>query len=160
MAESVDALVSNTSRFTPVPVRPRLWVRKEGEEKTSPFFVQCVTYPPKPPFCKGGFIRVSDSRLLRTFDPLKDFSGRGQYHAVTKGEISHEDARSKIGHRRVQKRGKLKNFPRFYFLILVTYWFADILEQAHCSYYQFEKIVESGNKEIPKIFHLRDSCCF
>ena len=27
MAESVDALVSNTSRFTPVPVRPRLWVR-------------------------------------------------------------------------------------------------------------------------------------
>ena len=57
MAESVDALVSNTSRFTPVPVRPRLWV---------------------------------------------------------------------------QKRGKLKNFPRFYFLILVTHWFADILEQAHC----------------------------
>ena len=28
MAESVDALVSNTSRFTPVPVRPRLRVRK------------------------------------------------------------------------------------------------------------------------------------
>ena len=28
MAESVDALVSNTSRFTPVPVRPRLWVLK------------------------------------------------------------------------------------------------------------------------------------
>ena len=27
MAESVDALVSNTSRFTPVPVRPRLWVQ-------------------------------------------------------------------------------------------------------------------------------------
>ena len=26
MAESVDALVSNTSRFTPVPVRPRLRV--------------------------------------------------------------------------------------------------------------------------------------
>ena len=26
MAESVDALVSNTSRFTPVPVRSRLWV--------------------------------------------------------------------------------------------------------------------------------------
>ena len=29
MAESVDALVSNTSRFTPVPVRPRLWVLNE-----------------------------------------------------------------------------------------------------------------------------------
>ena len=29
MAESVDALVSNTSRFTPVPVRPRLWVQRD-----------------------------------------------------------------------------------------------------------------------------------
>ena len=29
MAESVDALVSNTSRFTPVPVRPRLWVQEK-----------------------------------------------------------------------------------------------------------------------------------
>ena len=27
MAESVDALVSNTNGVTPVPVRPRLWVR-------------------------------------------------------------------------------------------------------------------------------------
>lgn len=26
MAESVDALVSNTSGFTSMPVRPRLWV--------------------------------------------------------------------------------------------------------------------------------------
>ena len=39
MAESVDALVSNTSRFTPVPVRPRLRVRKEKFERTSRFFV-------------------------------------------------------------------------------------------------------------------------
>ena len=38
MAESVDALVSNTSRFTPVPVRPRLWVRKE-EDESLPLFV-------------------------------------------------------------------------------------------------------------------------
>ena len=53
MAESVDALVSNTSRFTPVPVRPRLWVRKEGEDKTSPFFVQCVTHPLNPPPVRG-----------------------------------------------------------------------------------------------------------
>ena len=37
MAESVDALVSNTSRFTPVPVRPRLWVLKRGT-KVSLFF--------------------------------------------------------------------------------------------------------------------------
>lgn len=28
MAESVDALVSNTSNFTVVPVRPRLWVQR------------------------------------------------------------------------------------------------------------------------------------
>ena len=62
---------------------------------------------PNPPFCKGGFIRVSDSRLyrlpsvcsrlLRTFDPLKDYSGRGQSLAKTKGEISHAKTRSKIG---------------------------------------------------------------
>ena len=38
MAESVDALVSNTSRFTPVPVRPRLWVRKE-EDESLPLFL-------------------------------------------------------------------------------------------------------------------------
>ena len=29
MAESVDALVSNTSGVTPVPVRPRLWVQEK-----------------------------------------------------------------------------------------------------------------------------------
>ena len=38
MAESVDALVSNTSRFTPVPVRPRLWVRRE-EDENLPLFL-------------------------------------------------------------------------------------------------------------------------
>ena len=38
MAESVDALVSNTSRFTPVPVRPRLWVLKRGKLKNFPRF--------------------------------------------------------------------------------------------------------------------------
>ena len=30
MAESVDALVSNTSGFTSMPVRSRLWVLKSG----------------------------------------------------------------------------------------------------------------------------------
>ena len=29
MAESVDALVSNTNGVTPVPVRPRLWVQSK-----------------------------------------------------------------------------------------------------------------------------------
>ncbi|MBR0362820.1 MAG: hypothetical protein IIX38_03385, partial [Alistipes sp.] len=43
MAESVDALVSNTSRFTPVPVRPRLWVlRGEKREFLSFFIVACM----------------------------------------------------------------------------------------------------------------------
>ncbi len=31
MAESVDALVSNTSGFTSIPVRPRVWVLKRRE---------------------------------------------------------------------------------------------------------------------------------
>ena len=38
MAESVDALVSNTSGGTSIPVRPRVWVRKEQEEIPA-FFV-------------------------------------------------------------------------------------------------------------------------
>lgn len=40
MAESVDALVSNTNGCKAVPVRPRLWVR-EGETTivVSPFFM-------------------------------------------------------------------------------------------------------------------------
>ena len=29
MAESVDALVSNTSGFTSIPVRPRVWVQNK-----------------------------------------------------------------------------------------------------------------------------------
>ena len=47
MAESVDALVSNTSRFTPVPVRPRLWVLRERNESFSLFcLVFCVSREP------------------------------------------------------------------------------------------------------------------
>ena len=38
MAESVDALVSNTSGFTSIPVRPRVWVQKKGVVvSTAPF---------------------------------------------------------------------------------------------------------------------------
>ena len=33
MAESVDALVSNTSGFTSIPVRPRVWVRRSRSFK-------------------------------------------------------------------------------------------------------------------------------
>ena len=39
MAELVDALVSNTNRFTPVPVRSRLRVLEEKFERTSLFLL-------------------------------------------------------------------------------------------------------------------------
>ena len=45
MAESVDALVSNTSGFTSIPVRPRVWVpRKPLDElvKRLSFVIQVI----------------------------------------------------------------------------------------------------------------------
>ncbi len=39
------------------------------------------------------------------FDPLKDYSGREQYLAVTKDDLSPAKTRSKIGCRRVRKKG-------------------------------------------------------
>ena len=43
MAESVDALVSNTSGFTSIPVRPRVWVlNKKNQQLADSFF--CI-YP-------------------------------------------------------------------------------------------------------------------
>ena len=39
MAESVDALVSNTSGFTSIPVRPRVWVHEEKFERASLFLL-------------------------------------------------------------------------------------------------------------------------
>ena len=39
MAESVDALVSNTSGFTSIPVRPRVWVQGREEREFLSFFV-------------------------------------------------------------------------------------------------------------------------
>ena len=39
MAESVDALVSNTSGFTSIPVRPRVWVQKNPLEFQEDFFM-------------------------------------------------------------------------------------------------------------------------
>ena len=41
MAESVDALVSNTSGFTSIPVRPRVWVH-EGESLNTFSFFLCI----------------------------------------------------------------------------------------------------------------------
>ena len=41
MAESVDALVSNTSGFTSIPVRPRVWVHEGESFKTFSFFYIC-----------------------------------------------------------------------------------------------------------------------
>lgn len=42
MAESVDALVSNTCGRKAVPVRPRLWVPKSPDVKASGFCVLCI----------------------------------------------------------------------------------------------------------------------
>ena len=44
MAESVDALVSNTSGFTSIPVRPRVWVRKGESSKNSLLFCYGISY--------------------------------------------------------------------------------------------------------------------
>ena len=44
MAESVDALVSNTSGFTSIPVRPRVWVRKGESFKLSPFLLWYIQF--------------------------------------------------------------------------------------------------------------------
>ena len=40
MAESVDALVSNTSGFTSIPVRPRVWVQELRNSFRSFFYVR------------------------------------------------------------------------------------------------------------------------
>ena len=58
MAESVDALVSNTSRFTPVPVRPRLWVRKSNKIKQKPL----------PQRCERGFLLQNTQNCADMFD--------------------------------------------------------------------------------------------
>ena len=44
MAESVDALVSNTSGFTSIPVRPRVWVQKGESFKLSPFLLWYIQF--------------------------------------------------------------------------------------------------------------------
>lgn len=44
MAESVDALVSNTNGCKAVPVRPRLWVPEDPDAKVSGFVVSNKTY--------------------------------------------------------------------------------------------------------------------
>ena len=41
VAESVDALVSNTSGFTSIPVRPRAWVQT-SEGNFGGFFIACL----------------------------------------------------------------------------------------------------------------------
>ena len=53
MAESVDALVSNTSGVTSIPVRPRVWVQKErlsNELQLLSLFI-CLNLPHIFPTC-------------------------------------------------------------------------------------------------------------
>ena len=48
MAESVDALVSNTSGVTSIPVRPRVWVPQEAKQLRNQclaFFYFIETFP-------------------------------------------------------------------------------------------------------------------
>ena len=45
MAESVDALVSNTSGFTSIPVRPRVWVLKRRKLKDFLLFLLYLNTP-------------------------------------------------------------------------------------------------------------------
>ena len=44
MAESVDALVSNTSGFTSIPVRPRVWVQEGESFKTFSFLLWYIQF--------------------------------------------------------------------------------------------------------------------
>ena len=46
MAESVDALVSNTSGFTSIPVRPRVWVLKAVDNRllSTAFFLYRIYF--------------------------------------------------------------------------------------------------------------------
>ena len=44
MAESVDALVSNTSGFTSIPVRPRVWVQEKEKVRKAFSFFCCVSF--------------------------------------------------------------------------------------------------------------------
>ena len=57
MAELVDALVSNTSGFTSIPVRPRVWVlKKEKVLKLSPFLC-CYGKMTKRLNCRDSIVR-------------------------------------------------------------------------------------------------------
>ena len=62
-------LVHLYHRFTPLP-RQRLWVRKEGEDNTSPVFVQYVTYPPNPLSVKG----ACRCAPIKEFSEISEFS--------------------------------------------------------------------------------------
>ena len=46
MAESVDALVSNTSGVTSIPVRPRVWVQDKRSIFNAPLFLWPHQYNP------------------------------------------------------------------------------------------------------------------
>ena len=55
MAELVDALVSNTSGFTSMPVRSRLWVQEEKlsvNNQALSFFILSIFSPHFPYTCK------------------------------------------------------------------------------------------------------------
>ena len=61
MAESVDALVSNTSGFTSIPVRPRVWVHSASIWVTN---VSCFFYS-----FWGFCYKVKEAVLVTEFSP-------------------------------------------------------------------------------------------
>ena len=59
MAESVDALVSNTSGVTSIPVRPRVWVLKRSSYEL--LFFLFITFGHPPPIGEQRKMRQSKS---------------------------------------------------------------------------------------------------
>lgn len=71
MAESVDALVSNTSGFTSIPVRPRVWVRNKEAGKVLMLFPAFFLYLSFMPFAHGNRYlardRSTESRICEAW---------------------------------------------------------------------------------------------
>ena len=79
MAESVDALVSNTSGFTSIPVRPRVWVHEGEGFQDFLLFYFCFFESIKTAFTAFTHIQVTDYHRF--------YVKLGCFHQVSK--VSH-----------------------------------------------------------------------
>ena len=108
MAESVDALVSNTSRFTPVPVRPRLWVHANSVNLLKINSLQ--SFPFSYPKDLVTFGRVLYIVMNSTPVPVKEFD-------VTSLNGHHSNIRSAVKQHIFNKNVlRVSNSPFFYFI--------------------------------------------